>query len=70
MDMIRHHSKRMQFIVPEDARVIQYRLYDLVGNRWLAKVEGARASLIEQAIQGSKCLPGRQRPSAKRPMLR
>jgi hypothetical protein len=70
MDVVRHNHKRMQFIVSKDARVIPEGFHDLIGDRWLTKVERTRASLIEKAIQSGKCLPGGQRPSAEPPMLR
>ena len=70
MNVVRHNHKRVQFIVPEDARVIQQGFHNLVGDHWQAKVEGTRASLIQETIQGCKCLPGGQRPSAEWPIMR
>ena len=47
MNVVWHDHEGVQHIVPEDAGIVLHGLDDHVGNRWLAKVEGTAARMVE-----------------------
>lgn len=57
MNMVRHHSVCMQFIVAQDVGVVVDSLDDHVCNGTLPQVERAATSFIQQSVKTANACP-------------
>ena len=68
--MVGHDHEGIRHIVPQDFSIVADRVHHHLRNRWLTQIEGAAASLLQQAIQCREGLAGGHLTRGKDPLRR